>query len=318
MTEKGKQRGGGSRPPAREAVSGMARVGEVLGGVLRAFLVFVAANLIFLLFAWLRGKFEVILILVVGVAVGLLAAIIVWLSTTPKSAYRVLAVSLTFLAITALTCLVGFVGKMAIEPPVVDGGNLDKEEPKKKVVRIKKKWDFEAGTLEGWGVYDEKKGRIVQCLRVVEKPEDSPEGSSCLEVDMTQIPETIDLKATSDQGVKALKIPLAVVYQGGLSEAKVTASVYIPSDVDYDYADAKFFLFAGPDWEWHEGGRDGLGELLHPGNWADVTWDLRAEDTDQWPSPWPYRGVLGIQVYVEAANFTGRVYIDNVSVIEYK
>lgn len=176
-------------------------------------------------------------------------------------------------------------------------------------IRVLKKWDSEDGTTQGWGVYDEPRGTVVKSPDIAAESLEFADGTWCLRVD------NIDIKTESDTGRVAFKKRLAVRYEGdvSLTNAKLVASIYVPADLAFDYADAKFFVFAGANWEWHESETADQGVLLEPGKWVDVSWDLRHEETRQWPSPWPWRNILGIQIYVEGT-FKGPVYIDNVTI----
>lgn len=169
--------------------------------------------------------------------------------------------------------------------------------PRNEIIR----WDFENGTVQGWGIYDEEKGRVVTASVDVttSSPKDA-KGAYSLMV------SNIDLLAPPKPG--ALKKWPAVRYEGDLSNAKVTALVYVPAGSGFRYADAKIFHFDSK-WKWHESAWFGEGVHLQPGEWIELSWDLRRHKTFWWRRPW--RKVLGIQIYVEGT-FKGPIYIDNV------
>ena len=91
-----------------------------------------------------------------------------------------------------------------------------------------------------------------------------------------------DLEAALATGAR--KKWLAVRYNGDLSNTKVTALVHVPVDAEFRYADAKLFLFDSK-WGWRESGSGGRGVHLEPGEWVELSWDLRRHRTFWWPSP---------------------------------
>ena len=246
----------------------------------------IAANTICYILARFLGHLLSWEILAIALAAGAVATRIVWTCAKNHPRYRELAAAMGF----AVAIVTYTVGTIFFTP------------------RIVKTWDFEDGTAQGWGIYDEEKGRVIHSADVIQSQKFA-KGDWSLEVN------SFDIRTSSSEGKPALKKWPAVYYADGLSKAKVTASVYIPSSADYRFADVKFFLFAGGKWEWHDSGRGthNEGELLLPGKWVEVSWDLRPHKTRRWSSPWPWRNIFGIQVYVEGQSFTGPVYIDNIS-----
>ena len=124
--------------------------------------------------------------------------------------------------------------------------------------------------------------------------------------------KTIDLRVKEKPG--AHKKWLAVRYSGAdLARArKLVASLYVPSNAEFDYADAKFFLKDSAK-EWHESGAAGEGVELCPGDWVELSWDLDQANARDWLRPW--LNILGIQLYVDG-KFDGPVYLDEVRVYE--
>ena len=296
----------------------------------------IAASLVANLLAYLLksglGFLEHWEIVVIAVFMGIAGTVITSILVKTDKLIRLLAATLVFIAVVGITCWVGFA--FLVPHPVAH-------------------WDFEDGTTQDWGIYVEDPGRVIHKVRVEavhERTEENvvseegaekakPEGSRdgdvsggkeelvaalsvidlsqefpdrgfCLEV------QKIDFPADSDVGESAVKQWSAVQYEGELASTKLTASVYIPADAEFRYADAKLFLFAGPKWEWHDNGTggDNEGVPLIPGKWVDMSWHLRPHNTVGWAEPWPWRGIFGIQVYIGGGEFQGPVYIDDVKV----
>lgn len=234
-----------------------------------------------------------------GFIAGLVVASVVWFFVAKR--YPDLQRKVLFLFSLAFTML-SITGSVTI---------INKVRKLPAGAQVLKKWDFEDGTTQSWGIYDGQ-GRVVESPDVAAKSEEFADGTWCLRVD------NINIEAESQkEGTAAFKKWLAVRYEGNLTltNAKLAASVYTPAGAGFAYTDAKFFLFLfrEPDWEWRESGMAGQGVLLEPGKWVELAWDLRFEETRQWPSPWPWRNILGIQIYVEGT-FKGPVYIDNVAI----
>jgi len=114
-----------------------------------------------------------------------------------------------------------------------------------------------------------------------------------------------DINLPAPPEPNARKVLSAVRYKDDLANTKVVASVYIP-DAGFRYADARFFLF-DDEWKCHQS----EGIELQPGEWVDLSWDLRYFKTFLWSRPW--KKLLGIQIYVEGY-FKGPVYIDDVKI----
>lgn len=246
-----------------------------------------AANAICYIIARFLGHLLLWELLVIAGLAGVIAAVIVTKTAKDFRRYRQLATVLG-LAIAIVTYTVGIRSFTA---------------------RTVKTWDFEDGTAQGWGVYDEEKGRVVETPDIINSQKFAL-GQWSLEVTNINIP------TESDQGKPAVKKWPALYYKEGLPGARLTASVYVPSNADFRFADVKFFLHAGGSWEWHESGRGkhNEGVILQPGKWVELSWDLRPHKTRGWASPWPWRDAFGIQVYVEDGTFTGPIYIDNVTI----
>lgn len=234
-------------------------------------------------------------ILVIAVGAGAVTAGIVWLTAKNKLRHPKSATGLAFFAVAIVTCAVGI---MFLTPRAV------------------KTWDFEDITDHDWGIYDEDRGRVIETPDVNRSQKFAKEGDWSLEVNDINIP------TVSDKDRPGVKKWPAVRYKGGLSKAKVIASVYVPSNANFRYADVKFFLHDGR-WVCQQSGtkvRSGEGAsylegvILEPGRWVDLSWDLRPHKTHGWTSPWPVRDAFGIQVYVEDGTFTGPIYIDNVTI----
>lgn len=234
-------------------------------------------------------------ILVIAVGAGAVTAGIVWLTAKNKLRHPKSATGLAFFAVAIVTCAVGI---WFFTPRAV------------------KTWDFEDITNHDWGIYDEDKGRVIETPDVNRSQKFAKEGNWSLEVN------NIDIETKSTLGAPAVMKWPTVYYEDGLRKAKVTASVYVPSSADFRFADVKFFLHDGR-WVWHESGKKVLsgkgapyyeGMILKPGQWVDLSWDLRPHKTHGWTSPWPVRDAFGIKVYVQEGTFTGPIYIDNVTI----
>jgi len=174
-------------------------------------------------------------------------------------------------------------------------------------VRMVHCWDFEKGTTtEKWGVLPEGGTHARQSPDVVTSADVARGGEVSLKV------KTIDLRVKEKPG--SHKKWLAVRYSGAdLARArKLVASLYVPSNAEFDYADAKFFLKDSAK-EWHESGAAGEGVELCPGDWVELSWDLDQANARDWLRPW--LNILGIQLYVDG-KFDGPVYLDEVRVYE--
>ena len=241
------------------------------------------ANVIFALLQWLLDWLEPFEILTIGGLIGLLAVALLRLVIPREFNYKGLTMVLTFV-VTVIVFAVGW----------IIGGftGLD-------VVMI---WDFEDGTAQGWGVYNEVEGGVTPSADVTVSPENA-KGKYALKVC------NIDLPAPPKYNARK-KWP-AVRYNEDLSNARVTALVYVPNGTKFDFADAKLFLF-DKSWEWRESGSRGEGVRLDRGDWVKLSWDLRRHKTLWWSRPW--RNTLGIQVYVEEGTFDGPIYVDDVTI----
>lgn len=245
------------------------------------------------IFGWMLSFWKV----VVGFVSGLLVACVVWLFLAKR--YPDLQRKVLFFLSLAVTMLC-----LPIVPGAVHWRPVQVPELKK--------WNFEDGTTQGWGIYDKIGGRVVKSPDVVAESKEFADGTWCLCVD------DINIESESQTGTAAFEKLVAVRYQGNLSlaNAKLAASVYAPADAGFSYADVRFFLFIdlGPEEKnWCQSGTVDEGVLLEPGRWVELAWDLRPEETREWPSPWPWRNMLGIKIYV-GGTFKGPVYIDNVTI----
>jgi hypothetical protein len=218
-------------------------------------------------------------LLVIAIVVGVPTAGLVYWIAPGGFRRRVLAAGLCLFVILAVFAVLMFFMRWPLE-----------------------KWNFESGTTEGWGLYDEHRG-IIEDSDVANTAEFA-KGQCSLKVANRDHPGT----AGADPWEK---LP-AVRCQCDFSKAIVSAEVFLPPGANLKYADARFFLFAG-EWDWKQSGTLKYGTHLVPGRWVTVSWDLRSVATNNWPKPWPKENILGIKLHVEGG-YEGPIYIDNVTI----